>query len=106
MSKAAFVTTLVAAFLTQDVAAQALTLTSPDIKPGARIADEQVFGACAGKNISPALSWSGAPKARRAIFALDTDKIDADENVTAASVGFDLHFHKLAKATLTGVWRH
>jgi phosphatidylethanolamine-binding protein (PEBP) family uncharacterized protein len=38
------------------------------------------------------------------IFAVDTDKIDADENSTAAFVGFNLHFHTLAKATLTGVW--
>ena len=40
------------------------------------------------------------------IFALDTDKIDADENTTGATVGFNLHFHTLAKATLTGVWGH
>ena len=40
------------------------------------------------------------------IFAGDTDKIDADENSTAAFVGFNLHFHTLAKATLTGVWGH
>ena len=41
-----------------------LTVTSPDIKPGARIADEQVangFG-CSGGNCSPALVWSGAPQ--------------------------------------------
>jgi len=45
-------------------AAQAMTVTSPDIKPGGRIADEQVFNGwdCTGKNVSPALSWSGAPK--------------------------------------------
>jgi Raf kinase inhibitor-like YbhB/YbcL family protein len=44
--------------------AQAMTVTSPDIKPGAKIADEQVFNGwdCTGKNVSPALSWSGAPK--------------------------------------------
>jgi hypothetical protein len=163
-------------------AAQALSLTSPDVKPGARIADEQVYGGCGGKNISPALSWSDVPKGTKSfalsiydpdaptgsgywhwvvfnipadvtslpkgagdpktdaapkgaiqsrtdfgtpgyggpcppkgdkphhyqitIFALDTDKIDADENTTAATVGFNLHFHTLAKATLTGVWGH
>jgi len=45
-------------------AASAMTVTSPDIKPGAKIADEQVFNGwdCTGKNVSPALSWSGAPK--------------------------------------------
>jgi hypothetical protein len=30
-------------------AAQALSLTSPDIKPGARIADEQVYNGCGGR---------------------------------------------------------
>ncbi len=40
------------------------------------------------------------------IFAVDTDKLDADENSSAAVVGFNLHFHTLAKATLTGIWGH
>ena len=46
-------------------------LTSPEIKPGATIADEQVFDGfgCSGKNISPALQWSGAPKETKS-FAL------------------------------------
>jgi len=165
-------------------AAQALSLTSPDIKPGAKIADEQVFNSfgCTGKNVSPALAWSGAPKGAKSfalmvydpdaptgsgfwhwvmfnipadvtslpkgagdpksdaapkgavqsrtdfgspgyggpcppkgdkphryqftIYALDTDKIDADANASAAFVGFNLHFHTLAKATLTGYWGH
>ncbi len=38
------------------------------------------------------------------IFAVDADKLDADENSSAALVGFNLHFHTLAKATLTGVF--
>jgi Raf kinase inhibitor-like YbhB/YbcL family protein len=163
-------------------AANALSLTSPDIKPGAKISDDQaanVFG-CTGKNISPALSWSGAPKGAKSfaitvydpdaptgsgfwhwvvvnipadatsvpkgagdpkgtglpagalmsrtdfgapgyggpcppkgdkphhyqfnIFAVDVDKLDVDENATAAVVGFNLHFHTLAKATLTGLY--
>lgn len=39
------------------------TLTSPDIKPGSRIADTFVFNSfgCTGRNVSPALSWRGAP---------------------------------------------
>jgi Raf kinase inhibitor-like YbhB/YbcL family protein len=55
-----------------------LALTSPDIKPGARIADEQVangFG-CSGKNVSPALSWSGAPKGTKS-FAVGVYDADA-----------------------------
>jgi hypothetical protein len=43
--------------------AQSLTLTSSDIKEGGTIANEQVFKGfgCTGDNLSPALSWSGAP---------------------------------------------
>ena len=40
------------------------------------------------------------------IFAVDVEKLDADENASAAFVGFNLHFHTLAKATLTGTWGH
>ena len=163
-------------------AANALTLTSPDIKPGAKIADEQVFNgmSCTGKNVSPELSWSGAPKGTKSfalnvydpdaptgsgfwhwtvfnlppdttslpkgagdaktpalpkgaitvrndagfagylgpcppkgdkphhyhlqVFAVDVDKLDADASATPAVVGFNLHFHTLAKATLIGIW--
>lgn len=159
-----------------------MSLTSSDVKPGARIADEQVadgFG-CSGKNVSPALSWSGAPKGTKSfalgvydsdaptgsgfwhwimfdipadttslaknagdpkadlapagavqgrndagsrgyfgpcpprgdkphhyhvqLFALDVDKLGADENASPAVVAFRLHAHTLAKATLTGLW--
>jgi Raf kinase inhibitor-like YbhB/YbcL family protein len=163
-------------------AAGALTLTSPDLKPGAKIADEQVFNGwdCTGKNISPALNWSGAPKGVKSfainlydpdaptgsgfwhwvafdipadvnslakgagdpkapampagalqakndfgdagyggpcppkgdkphhyhftIFALDVDKLGVDGTASAAVVGFYVHSHTLAKATLNGVW--
>ncbi|HLH47848.1 MAG TPA: YbhB/YbcL family Raf kinase inhibitor-like protein [Roseiarcus sp.] len=163
-------------------AAPAMKVTSPDIKPGAKIAEEQVangFG-CDGKNISPAISWSGAPKGTKSfalsifdsdaptgsgfwhwvvfdippettslpknagdpkanlmppgvvqsgndagtkgyfgpcppkgdkphhyhvtVFAVDVDKLDANESSTAAVVGFNLHFHTLAKGVLTGVY--
>src|SRR5271156_3021859 len=70
---------LFAAFLGGGAAAaQTMTLTSPDIAPGARIADEQVFSAfgCSGKNVSPALSWSGAPKGTKS-FALSVYDPDA-----------------------------
>ena len=176
---------LFAAFLgAQAAAAQTMTLTSPDIAPGAKIADEQVFSAfgCTGGNISPALAWSGAPTGTKSfalsvydpdaptgsgfwhwvvfnippdvtslpknagnlkagaapkgavqsrtdfgvpgyggpcppqgdpphhyhftIFAVDTPKLDGDENNSAAFVGFQLHFHTLAKAELIGVWGH
>jgi len=164
--------------------AQNMTLTSPDIKKGGTIANEQVFKGfgCAGENISPALNWSGAPKNTKSfavtiydpdaptgsgwwhwvvfnippattslsknagdvskkltpegaiqsrtdfgaagyggpcppkgdkphhynitVFAVDADKLpDAkDDSASAALVGYDLHFHTLAKATLTGLY--
>jgi Raf kinase inhibitor-like YbhB/YbcL family protein len=163
-------------------AAQTMTLTSPDIASGGKIADEQVFKGfgCTGGNISPALSWSGAPSGTKSfalsvydpdaptgsgfwhwvvfnippdvtslpknagdlkgpeapkgavqsrtdfgvpgyggpcppegdpphhyhftIFAVDTPKLDGDENTSAAVVGFMLHFHTLAKAEFVGLY--
>lgn len=46
-----------------------MTLSSPDIKPGGTIKLEQVlntFG-CTGQDISPALSWSGAPAGTKSL---------------------------------------
>jgi len=164
-------------FLAGTAAAADFKLTSSDLKPGAMIADEFVFNGfgCTGKNVSPALSWSGAPanaksfaltvydpdaptgsgfwhwvvfnipaatkalpknagnlkanlmpagavqsrtdfgvpgwggpcppkgdKAHRYIFtlfAVDVEKLDANADTTAAVVGFNLHFHTVAKAT-------
>jgi Raf kinase inhibitor-like YbhB/YbcL family protein len=39
-------------------------LISPSIKPGSMLTEAQVFNGfdCTGKNVSPALKWSGAPK--------------------------------------------
>jgi hypothetical protein len=52
-------------------------LASADIKPKAKIAEEQVFNGfgCSGKNVSPALKWSGAPKGTKsfALLAHDPD---------------------------------
>ncbi len=54
------------------------TLSSPDIKAGAKMADAQVFSGfgCQGGNVSPALSWSGAPKGTQS-FALMVHDPDA-----------------------------
>ncbi|SEE06441.1 phospholipid-binding protein, PBP family [Rhizobiales bacterium GAS188] len=157
-----------------------MSLMSDDIKPGATINEEQVFKGfgCAGGNVSPQLSWKGAPadtkslaltvydpdaptgsgfwhwvvfnippttpslpknagdpKANLApagsvqsrtdygtpgyggpcppkgdkphhyiftIFAVDVDHLDADANASAAVVGFNLHFHTLAKGSFIG----
>jgi Raf kinase inhibitor-like YbhB/YbcL family protein len=35
------------------------------------------------------------------VFAVDVDRLPIDENVSAAVVGFNLHFHTLAKASFT-----
>ncbi len=55
----------------QAPAPAAFTLTSPDIAEGGKIATAQVFNSfgCTGGNISPALSWRGAPAGTRS-FAL------------------------------------
>jgi Raf kinase inhibitor-like YbhB/YbcL family protein len=164
--------------------AQSMTLTSSDITEGGTIVNEQVFKGfgCTGGNVSPALSWSGAPGGTKSfavsiydpdaptgsgwwhwvvfnlppgttslpkgagdvkkklmpkgaiqsrtdfgadgyggpcppagdkphhyqitVFAVDVDKLPDAKNdaASAALVGFDLHFHTLAKATLTGLY--
>ncbi|MBI3156503.1 MAG: YbhB/YbcL family Raf kinase inhibitor-like protein [Burkholderiales bacterium] len=57
--------------------AAAMSLSSPTIKPGSMLTDAQVFKGfgCEGRNISPALKWSGAPKDAKsfAITVYDPD---------------------------------
>jgi Raf kinase inhibitor-like YbhB/YbcL family protein len=162
--------------------AQALTLSSPEVKNGATIKEEQVLNtfSCTGQDISPALKWSGAPAGTKSfaltvydpdaptgsgwwhwvvfdipptatgfpknagdmkanlmppgvvqgrtdfgapgyggpcppkgdkphhyiftLYALDVDHLDADANASAAFVGFNIHFHTLAKAKITGTY--
>ena len=54
-----------------------LILSSPTVKPNSILSQNQVFNGfgCSGKNISPALKWSGAPKETRsfAITVYDPD---------------------------------
>jgi Raf kinase inhibitor-like YbhB/YbcL family protein len=59
----------------QTGAAAAMELHSPDIAPNATIANEQIYTRCGGQNISPALSWSGAPAGTKS-FALTTIDLD------------------------------
>lgn len=51
------------AAVTVPVQAADFTLSSPEIKPGGALSEKFEFNGfgCAGQNISPALSWSGAP---------------------------------------------
>ena len=48
---------------TPALAAGEFTLTSPDVKPGATLTDQQVFNGfgCSGANVSPQLSWTDPP---------------------------------------------
>jgi len=59
-------------------AGPAFSLESPDIKGKPKIAEEQVFNGfgCTGKNVSPALKWSNAPKDTKS-FALLVHDPDA-----------------------------
>ncbi len=54
------------------------TLSSPDVHEGATIALAQVYNAmgCTGQNVSPALSWTGAPPAAKS-FSLTIHDPDA-----------------------------
>ena len=49
--------------------AQDFKVSSPDIKPGGTIKEEQVFNGfgCSGKNVSPALNWSGVPAGAKSL---------------------------------------
>jgi Raf kinase inhibitor-like YbhB/YbcL family protein len=69
---------LLSSVLTAAEPAGKLTLTSTDIAPGGHIADAQVFNGfgCKGANVSPALSWSGAPSGTKS-FALLVHDPDA-----------------------------
>lgn len=57
--------------------AGAFKLESPTIKPNSTLTDAQVFNGfgCTGKNISPALKWSGAPAGTKsyAVTVYDPD---------------------------------
>ncbi len=56
-------------------ASAAMSLTSIDIKPGAAIPIAHIYSRCGGENISPALSWSGAPSNTKS-FVLTMIDID------------------------------
>jgi len=51
--------------------ADSLAVSSPDLAPGEQIKTEQVYSGsgCSGGNISPALTWSGAPAGTKSFAA-------------------------------------
>jgi len=156
-----------------------MTLSSTDISEGATLANAQVFKGfgCEGDNISPQLSWSGAPEGTKSfalnvydpdaptgsgwwhwvafnipadtkelatgasktampagtiesmtdygsagfggacppvgdkphryiftLYALDIDKIDADEKASGALAGYFINAHTIEKASITATY--
>lgn len=75
MRKLVFATLLCGAATAAQAAG--FVLSSPTIKPGSMLTDAQVFKGfgCEGKNISPALKWSGAPQGTKsfAVTVYDPD---------------------------------
>jgi len=98
--------------------AGALKLSSPDIAPGGRIAAAQVFNGfgCQGGNVSPALSWSGAPPGTQSFALMEHDpdaptgsgwwhwvvyNIPADTHALPAGAG-DPHKHLMPAGAVQG----
>jgi Raf kinase inhibitor-like YbhB/YbcL family protein len=58
-------------------AAADFTVSSPEVRAGGKIAEEQVFNSfgCTGANVSPALAWRGAPAGTKsfAVTVYDPD---------------------------------
>jgi Raf kinase inhibitor-like YbhB/YbcL family protein len=52
----------------------AMTLTSSDIQSGAEIPSAQIYPRCGGENISPQLSWGGAPVGTKSFVLTMIDK--------------------------------
>ena len=74
MSKYAAELLLLLTLLT-GTASAAMSLTSADIRSGAVIPAAHIYPRCGGDNISPNLSWSGAPGATRSfvVTMIDVD---------------------------------
>ncbi len=66
---------LTAAALTVSAQTSSFKLQSSDIAPQSTIALEQIFNGfgCTGKNVSPALSWSGVPAAAKSLALIMHD---------------------------------
>jgi Raf kinase inhibitor-like YbhB/YbcL family protein len=77
---------LPAAMTPPDPAAGKLTVTSPAFDPGKTIPADY---SCDGRNVSPALSWTGAPSATRS-FAVIMDDPDAPAGTWVHWVYYDI----------------
>jgi Raf kinase inhibitor-like YbhB/YbcL family protein len=87
MSKPASGISLILAMLTGTVSA--MTLTSTDIRSGAVIPAAHIYPRCGGENISPNLSWSGAPSSTKS-FVLTMIDIDVKPDEWSHWVVVDL----------------
>lgn len=104
---------LMAAALLISSNAFALELKSKDIDEGGTLKDTQVFDSfgCKGKNLSPHLSWTGAPEATKS-FAVNVYDPDAPTgsgwwhwvvfNIPATSTELPAGIGKLTNARLPG----
>jgi Raf kinase inhibitor-like YbhB/YbcL family protein len=96
--------------------ADSFSVSSPQLKEGARIADEQAFNmyGCRGANVSPALQWTNPPQGTRsfavAVYDLDVPSggdwwhwiiVNIPANVTGLPKGAgDPHAHLTPSGTI------
>jgi Raf kinase inhibitor-like YbhB/YbcL family protein len=97
MTRSTLGISLLIALLT-GTASATMTLTSADIKPGVAIPIAHIYPRCGGENISPALSWSGAPRATKSfvLTMIDVD-VKPDEWSHWVVVGLPATVRSLAR---------
>jgi len=69
--------------------ASAMELRSADVTEGTKIGLDQIYTRCGGQNVSPALSWSGAPSGTKS-FALTMIDLDVKPNLWSHWIVVDL----------------
>lgn len=79
-----------------------MKLISNDLRDGDKLPHRHVFNGMGYDGAAP-------PKGEthRYIFtvhALDVERIDVDEGASGAMVGFNVHFHSLASASITAMF--
>jgi Raf kinase inhibitor-like YbhB/YbcL family protein len=52
----------------------AMSISSPDLAAGAAIPARHIYPRCGGQNISPALSWAGAPEGTKSLVLMMIDQ--------------------------------
>jgi phosphatidylethanolamine-binding protein (PEBP) family uncharacterized protein len=79
-------------------ASAAMSMTSTDIRSGSAIPVAHIYPRCGGKNISPNLSWSGAPSGTMSfvLTMIDVD-VKPDEWSHWIVVGLPANLNSLAR---------